>query len=191
MQTHKTMTERTKISSILNDSPSVELLRLRNRELVFDFFLTTFNKDRNSISFENILLLLSDFLSHHNISLEDNSALVGIGVNYDSELRSNNNYLYHISISKNISSSQLQSIINYIKNFPSTYNVNNYACADFAINIGNLAGMNLPSTTMNELTFSGRSPGQLGQEIRSRNSNSTTTISKNKSKSPESQGKCN
>ena len=65
------MTERTKISSILNDSPSVELLRLRNRELVFDFFLTTFNKDRNSISFENILLLLSDFLSHHNISLEE------------------------------------------------------------------------------------------------------------------------
>lgn len=65
------MTERTKISSILNDSPSVELLRLRNRELVFDFFLTTFNKDRNSISFENILLLLSDFLSHHNTSLEE------------------------------------------------------------------------------------------------------------------------
>jgi hypothetical protein len=65
------MTERTKISSILKDSPSVELLRSRNRELIFDFFLTTFNKDRNSISFENILLLLSDFLSHHNVSLEE------------------------------------------------------------------------------------------------------------------------
>jgi hypothetical protein len=69
------MTERTKISSILNDSPSVELLRLRNRELVFDFFLTTFNKDRNSISFENILLSLSDFLSHHNISLEETESI--------------------------------------------------------------------------------------------------------------------
>jgi len=65
------MNENTKISTILKDSPSVELLRLRNRELVFDFFLTAFNKDRNSISFENMLLLLSDFLAHHNLSLEE------------------------------------------------------------------------------------------------------------------------
>lgn len=65
------MTERTKISSILNDSPSVELLRSRNRELIFDFFLTTFNKDRSNISFENILLSLTDFISDHNVSLEE------------------------------------------------------------------------------------------------------------------------
>jgi hypothetical protein len=65
------MTEKITISSILNDSPSVELLRVRNRELIFDFFLTTFNKDRTNISFENLLLLLSDFISHHNVDLEE------------------------------------------------------------------------------------------------------------------------
>lgn len=65
------MTEKTKISSILNDSPSVELLRLKNRELVFDFFLTTFNKDRSNISFENLLLSLTDFISQPNVSLEE------------------------------------------------------------------------------------------------------------------------
>ena len=65
------MTEKNTISLILNDSPSVELLRLRNRELIFEFFLITFNKDRNAISFENLSLLLSDFISNHNISLEE------------------------------------------------------------------------------------------------------------------------
>ena len=65
------MTEKNIISSILNDSPSVELLRLRNRELIFEFLLTTFNKDRHTISIENLSLLLSDFISHHNISLEE------------------------------------------------------------------------------------------------------------------------
>lgn len=65
------MTEKNTISSILNDSPSVELLRLRNRDLIFEFFLATFNKDRNTISFENLSLLLSDFISNHNISLEE------------------------------------------------------------------------------------------------------------------------
>lgn len=65
------MIEKNIITSILNDSPSVELLRLRNRELIFEFLLTTFNKDRHTISFENLSLLLSDFISHHNISLEE------------------------------------------------------------------------------------------------------------------------
>ncbi len=33
---------------------------------------------------------------------EANSALVAVGVNYKSELRENNDYLYHVSISQNI-----------------------------------------------------------------------------------------
>ena len=64
------MLEKNKISSILNTSPSVALLRSRNRELVFDFFLTVFNKDRNSISFENLQLLLTDYISQPNVHLE-------------------------------------------------------------------------------------------------------------------------
>jgi hypothetical protein len=120
-----------------------------------------------------------------------NTALVSVGVDYDSELRDNNNYLYHVSISKNISNNQLTSIVNYIKNTPNTYNVNNYACTDFAIKIGNLGAMNLPLTTISSFTFSGRSPGKLGQEIRAMNSNNTVTINKNKNNSPKSNGTCN
>jgi len=121
-----------------------------------------------------------------------NRALVAVGANYTSEIRTNNDYLYHVSISKNITNVQLTTIVNSIINSTTiTYNVNNYACTDFAIEIGNLGGMSLPSTTMNNFTFSGRSPGKLGQEIRAMPSNSIITISTTRSNSPNSQGVCN
>ncbi len=65
------MTEKSKISKILDDSPSVELLRLRNKALIFEFFILTFTKERTNISFENLLQCLVDFTSHHKISLEE------------------------------------------------------------------------------------------------------------------------
>lgn len=120
-----------------------------------------------------------------------NRARVAVGKIYDSELRSNNNYLYHVSISQDILASQLKTITNYIKKFPKKYDVNHYACTDFAIKIGNLGGMNLPSTTMKNFTFEGRSPGQLGQEIRAMNSNNIKTIQKIKANSPNKEGECN
>ncbi|CAM3141221.1 hypothetical protein [Flavobacterium frigoris] len=119
-----------------------------------------------------------------------NSALVAVGKAYNSEIRGNNNYLYHVSISKKINSNELNSIINYIENYPKTYNVNSYACADFAINVGNIGGMSLKSTTVSSFTYSGRSPGKLGQEIRSMNSTSILTINKSSNKSPQSKGDC-
>jgi len=120
-----------------------------------------------------------------------NRGLVAVGRTYDSEIRTNNNYMYHVSISREISSSQLNSITEYIKNAPNKYNVNSYACADFAIEVGNLGNLSLPSTTVSNLTFSGRSPGQLGQEIRERNSNNEVTVSKTKGNSPDRSGNCN
>jgi hypothetical protein len=65
------MTETSKISTILENSPSVELLRLRNKTLIFEFFLLTFTKEITNISFENLLQRLVDFTSHHKISLEE------------------------------------------------------------------------------------------------------------------------
>lgn len=65
------MTEKSKISTILDDSPSVELLRLRNKALIFEFFILTFTKERTNISFENLLQRLVDFTSHHKVSLEE------------------------------------------------------------------------------------------------------------------------
>lgn len=65
------MNERKIIAKIVDNSPSVELLRLRNRGLILDFFLSTFNKDRNTVSFENLQLLLTDFMAHHKVNLEE------------------------------------------------------------------------------------------------------------------------
>lgn len=119
-----------------------------------------------------------------------NSIAVGVGTTYDSELRDNNDYLYHVSISKQVTPSQLQAIIKYSKEFPSKYNVNSFACVDFAIEIAKKGGLNLPRTTVSSFTFSGRSPGQLGQEIRSMSSNGTVTVTKNKNQSPKKEGDC-
>ena len=124
---------------------------------------------------------------------DKDSSDVEIGNDYEAAIKTNYNYLYHVSISQNISSEQLTDIINYTIDFPSTYNTNNYACTDFAINIGNLGGMNLPSTETSSIlsnAFAGRSPGLLGQEIRAINSTATTTISTTSANSPERQGEC-
>lgn len=109
-------------------------------------------------------------------SQASNSALVAVGKTYSSEIRGNYNYLYHVSISKSISATELNSVINYIENYPKNYNVNTFACTDFAIGVGNIGGMPLKSTTVSSFTFSGRSPGKLGQEIRSMNSASGLTV---------------
>jgi hypothetical protein len=124
---------------------------------------------------------------------DKDSSDVEIANDYEAAIKTNYNYLYHVSISQNISSEQLTDIVNYTIGFPSTYNTNNYACTDFAINIGNLGGMNLPSTETSSIlsnVFAGRSPGLLGQEIRAMNSTSTTTISTTSANSPERQGGC-
>lgn len=65
------MKNKSKISLILDDSPSVELLRLRNRTLIIDFFLSSFTKDRPNITYENLLLQLIDYTSHYSIILNE------------------------------------------------------------------------------------------------------------------------
>ncbi len=114
--------------------------------------------------------------------------LTGVGDDYTAAIKTNYDYLYHVSISKNVSSQELTSIVNYVIGFPSIYNTNSYACADFAIAIGNLGGMGLPSTTVSSFVFSGRSPGKLGQEIRAMSSTATITISTTSTNSPSREG---
>ena len=56
------MLDGSKISNILDTSPSVELLRLRNREAIIIFLINTFSNQQSVISFENIHIKLADFL---------------------------------------------------------------------------------------------------------------------------------
>lgn len=122
---------------------------------------------------------------------------IGLGKIYDSEIRDNSGDLYHVSISKDITASQMNNIINYAENYPKKYDLNNYACTDFGIKIGNLGGIPLKSTTIeltivpNFLKFEGRSPAYLGQEIRAMKETSTLKIKKTKGNIPtKSKEKC-
>ncbi len=65
------MTDSSKILEILNNSPSVELLRLRNREMIFEFLINTFSREQGSISAENIHNQLADFLEYKQVENDE------------------------------------------------------------------------------------------------------------------------
>ncbi len=69
------MTESFKILDILNISPSVELLRLRNREIVIEFLINTFLSKQGAISTENIHNQLADFLEYKQIENDEDSEI--------------------------------------------------------------------------------------------------------------------
>ena len=55
------MADISQILNTLNTSPSVGLLRLRNREMIIEFLVRTFVNKQSSISSENIHSQLADF----------------------------------------------------------------------------------------------------------------------------------
>lgn len=69
------MTESSKILEILNTSPSVELLRLRNREMIIEFLINTFSNEQGSISTENIHNQLADFLEYKQVENDEESEI--------------------------------------------------------------------------------------------------------------------
>lgn len=64
-----------KILDILNTSPSVELLRLRNREIIIEFLLNTFPSQQGAVSTENIHNQLSDFLEYKQVENDEDSEI--------------------------------------------------------------------------------------------------------------------
>src|SRR5688572_3248642 len=69
------MIETSKIAEILSTSPSVELLRLRNREAIIVFLATTFTNLQGSISSENIHSQLADYLEYKQIENDDENEI--------------------------------------------------------------------------------------------------------------------
>lgn len=68
------MADISQILNTLNASPSVELLRLRNREMIIDFFVNTFNQ-QSVISSENINIRLADFLEYKQVENDEDSEI--------------------------------------------------------------------------------------------------------------------
>lgn len=69
------MIDSSKISDILNNSPSVELLRIRNREAIIIFLLNTFSNQQGAISAENIHTRLADYLEFRQIENDEESEI--------------------------------------------------------------------------------------------------------------------
>ncbi len=101
----------------------------------------------------------------------DNGGAANLLANQDSEIHDNSGSPYHVSITINISSSQLINIINYIENYPKKYDLNNYNCTDFGIEVAKRGGLILPKTNGEKkqygiTLFKGRNPGDLGEDVR-------------------------
>jgi len=69
------MTDIPQILNTLNTSPSVELLRLRNREMVVEFFINTFSNKPGAVSFENMHTQLADFLEEHKVENDEDNEI--------------------------------------------------------------------------------------------------------------------
>jgi len=108
----------------------------------------------------------------------------------DSEIHENSGEMYHVSISKTVTASQLTNIINYINNYPPKYTLKSYNCTDFAIAVAGEGALNLPATTGTYSLFSGRNPGDLGQDLRSATLPSGVTRNTTKSNAPAKNGTC-
>lgn len=68
------MTDISQILNTLNISPSVELLRLRNREMIIEFLVNTFSQQAVILS-ENIHIQLADFLEYKQIENDEDSEI--------------------------------------------------------------------------------------------------------------------
>lgn len=65
------MSESRLLSDILSSSPCVELLRLRNREIIILFLYNTFYKHREPVAYDSIKMRLSDYLSSINLEKDE------------------------------------------------------------------------------------------------------------------------
>ena len=69
------MADISQILNTLNTSPSVELLRLRNREMIIEFLVNTFLNKQGAISSENIHIQLADSLEGHEVENDEESEI--------------------------------------------------------------------------------------------------------------------
>jgi hypothetical protein len=65
-----------KIAEILNNSPSVELLKLRNREVIITFLVNTFSNQQGTISSERIHNQLADYLEAVQVESDEESEIL-------------------------------------------------------------------------------------------------------------------
>ena len=70
------MIDSSKIADILNNSPSVDLLKLRNREVIITFLVNTFSNQQGTISSERIHNQLADYLEAVQVEIDEESEIL-------------------------------------------------------------------------------------------------------------------
>ncbi len=98
---------------------------------------------------------------------------------------------YDVSISINISNTILSSMLIYASmKDQGTYNLNSYNCTDFVIELGNMAGLNIPDCDGDWPGGGGSNPGALGEYFRTLNDTSNIVINKYGGYAPSGSGPC-
>jgi hypothetical protein len=70
------MIDSSKIADILNNSPSVDLLKLRNREVIVTFLVNTFSNQQGTISSERIHNQLADYMEAVQVEIDEESEIL-------------------------------------------------------------------------------------------------------------------
>ncbi|MCZ4694503.1 hypothetical protein DWB61_05560 [Ancylomarina euxinus] len=110
---------------------------------------------------------------------------------HGSALGNDQEHWFDVPITKNISRSELNSILTYVYNFRnSTYDLNDFNCTDFGINVGNRAGIGLPDSYNSWPEGGGSKPGSLGQDIRNMQLPSGSTRTTNGQDAPNNINTC-
>jgi hypothetical protein len=69
------MTDISQMLNTLNTSPSIELIRLRNNEMVIKFLVNIFTNKQGAIFSENIHTYLADFLEGNEVENDEESEI--------------------------------------------------------------------------------------------------------------------
>ena len=101
------------------------------------------------------------------------------------------NHFFDVNLSTQISATQLLNIVGYINSVPRTYDLNNYNCSDFGIEVGRLGGLNLPDCYGSWPYGGGSNPGTLGQYIRTMQLPATSYRQTTGTNSASNNGTCN
>lgn len=97
---------------------------------------------------------------------------------------------FDVSLTINITASQLSTLRSEITSNNSNYNLNTNNCTDFGIKMGNLFSMNIPDSIGKWPGGGGSNPGNLGQDIRGMALNSGMTRNTTGGKAVLKSGTC-
>lgn len=101
------------------------------------------------------------------------------------------NHHFDVSLSTPVDANKLFSIIAYASNAPKVYDLDNYNCTDFAIEVGKIAGLPLSDSYGSWPGGAGSNPGQLGQDIRNMTLPANSQRQTTEANAASNKGTCN